>query len=75
LCGPQNPLWVATGWGVIPRTFAQALGPTWLHPIGSFVIRFALVVDDFAVIWRDKIGMNHFIKTLRKLYTVKIDWH
>ncbi len=37
-------------------------------------IRFALVVDDFAVVWKDKKSTTHFITTLRKLYTVKIDW-
>jgi hypothetical protein len=37
-------------------------------------IRFALVVDDFAVVWKDKKNITHFITTLRKLYTVKIDW-
>ena len=37
-------------------------------------IRFSLVVDDFAVIWKDKPKINHFIQTLRKLYTVKVDW-
>ncbi len=37
-------------------------------------IRFALVVDDFAVIWKQKTSIDHFIDTLRKLYTVKIDW-
>ena len=37
-------------------------------------IRFALVVDDFAVIWKDKASIRHFIKTLRLLYTVKVDW-
>ena len=37
-------------------------------------IRFALVVDDFAVVWKDKTSIDHFIDTLRKLYTVKIDW-
>jgi hypothetical protein len=37
-------------------------------------IRFALVVDDFAVIWKDKQSMQHFLATLRKLYTVKVDW-
>jgi hypothetical protein len=37
-------------------------------------IRFSLVVDDFAVIWKDKTKIKHFIQTLRKLYTVKVDW-
>jgi hypothetical protein len=38
-------------------------------------IRFALVVDDFAVIWKDKARIKHFIQTLRLLYTVKVDWN
>jgi hypothetical protein len=37
-------------------------------------VRFALVVDDFDVIWNDKSRIKLFIQTLRKLYTVKIDW-
>ena len=37
-------------------------------------IRFSLVVDDFAVVWNSKAGMDHFLTTLRKLYTVKVDW-
>jgi hypothetical protein len=37
-------------------------------------IRFALVVDDFAVAWKGKENIKHFIQTLRKMYTVKIDW-
>jgi hypothetical protein len=37
-------------------------------------IRFSLVVDDFAVVWRDKASTMYFIQTLRKLYTVKVDW-
>ncbi len=37
-------------------------------------IRLALVVDDFAVIWSKRSDINHFIQTLRKLYTVKVDW-
>ena len=37
-------------------------------------IRFALVVDDFAVIWSDKRRMSHFLQILRTLYTVKVDW-
>jgi hypothetical protein len=37
-------------------------------------IRFALVIDDFAVIWKSKSDMTHFIQMLRKLYTVKVDW-
>jgi hypothetical protein len=34
-------------------------------------IRFALVVDDFAVVWSSQKSMNHFLKTLRQLYTIK----
>jgi hypothetical protein len=37
-------------------------------------IRFALVVDDFAVVWSSKKSMKHFLQTLRKLYTVKVDY-
>jgi hypothetical protein len=39
-------------------------------------IRFSLVMDmdDFAVIWSKKESMDHLIKTLRKLYTVKVNW-
>jgi hypothetical protein len=37
-------------------------------------IRFALVVDDFAVVWSSAKSMQQFIDTLRKLYTVKIDY-
>jgi hypothetical protein len=37
-------------------------------------IRFSLVVDDFAVVWNSKASMDHFLTTLRKLYTVKVDW-
>ncbi len=37
-------------------------------------VRFALVVDDFAVVWRNKRSMDHLIATLRKLYTLKVDW-
>jgi hypothetical protein len=36
-------------------------------------VRFALVVDDFAVVWSSKTAMDHFLHTLRKLYTVKVD--
>jgi hypothetical protein len=38
-------------------------------------IRFALVVDDFAVVWSSKKAMKHFLQTLRKLYTIKVDYH
>jgi hypothetical protein len=37
-------------------------------------IRFALVVDDFAVVWSSTKSMQHFIDTLRELYTIKIDY-
>ena len=37
-------------------------------------IRFTLVVDDFAVLWTHKASMDHFIATLTKLYTVKVNW-
>jgi hypothetical protein len=33
-----------------------------------------LVVDDFAVVWSSTSAMKHFLKTLRMLYTVKIDY-
>ena len=41
---------------------------------GDGSIRFALVVDDFAVVWSSSTAMNHFLGTLRKLYTVKVDY-
>jgi hypothetical protein len=31
-------------------------------------------VDDFAVVWSSAKSMQHFIDTLRKLYTIKIDY-
>jgi hypothetical protein len=37
-------------------------------------IRFSLVVDDFAVLWANKLGMDHFMTTLRELYSIKINW-
>jgi hypothetical protein len=37
-------------------------------------IRFALVVDDFAVVWTDQASMDHFIRTLTLLYQVKVNW-
>jgi hypothetical protein len=37
-------------------------------------IRFALVVDDFAVAWSSHTAMSHFLKTLRMLYTVKVNY-
>jgi hypothetical protein len=36
-------------------------------------IRFALVVDDFAVVWSSHAAMSHFLQVLRKLYTIKVD--
>jgi hypothetical protein len=37
-------------------------------------LRFALVVDDFAVVWSSKTVMQRFLQTLRALYTVKVDY-
>jgi hypothetical protein len=37
-------------------------------------IRFSLVVDDFAVLWTNQKSINHFIATLRQLYSIKINW-
>jgi hypothetical protein len=37
-------------------------------------IRFSLVVDDFAVLWTNKLSIYHFITTLRQLYSIKINW-
>ncbi len=37
-------------------------------------IRFALAVDDFAVAWSSSNAMQHFLNTLRKLYTIKVDF-
>jgi hypothetical protein len=37
-------------------------------------IRFTLVVDDFAIVWKDKTAIDHFINTLTKLYQVKVNW-
>ena len=37
-------------------------------------IRFALVVDDFAVVWSSETAMTHFLRTLRQMYTVKVDY-
>jgi hypothetical protein len=37
-------------------------------------IRFSLVVDDFAVVWRDRACIEHFITTLTQLYQVKVSW-
>jgi hypothetical protein len=34
----------------------------------SGTIRFTLVVDDFAVVWKDQGSINHFINTLTQLY-------
>jgi hypothetical protein len=35
-------------------------------------VRSSLVVDDFAILWTK--SMDHFIATLRQLYSVKINW-
>ncbi len=40
----------------------------------SGTIRFALVVDDFAVIWTDRASIDHFLHTLTRLYQVKVNW-
>jgi hypothetical protein len=37
-------------------------------------IRFTLVVDDFAVVWKDQASMDHSITTLTQLYQVKVNW-
>ncbi len=37
-------------------------------------IHFALVVDDFAVVWTDQASMDHFVRTLTLLYQVKVNW-
>jgi hypothetical protein len=37
-------------------------------------IRFALVVDDFAVVWTNQASMDHFVRTLTLLYQVKLNW-
>ena len=37
-------------------------------------IRFTLVVDDFAVVWKDRAQIDHFIETLTLLYQVKVNW-
>jgi hypothetical protein len=37
-------------------------------------IRFSLVMHDFAVLWTNKLSMDHFITTLCKLYSIKINW-
>jgi hypothetical protein len=37
-------------------------------------IRFTLVVDDFAILWTNKLAMDHLIHTLTALYQVKINW-
>ncbi len=37
-------------------------------------IRFSLVVDDFAILWTKRQSIDHFIATLRQLYSVKINW-
>jgi hypothetical protein len=45
-----------------------------IFPNHNGTVRFSLVVDDFAVVWSNKTDMNHFIQTLRQLYTVKVEW-
>jgi hypothetical protein len=37
-------------------------------------IRFTLVVDDFAVVWKDRTKIDHFIEILTLLYQVKVNW-
>jgi hypothetical protein len=37
-------------------------------------IRFTLVVDDFAVLWTNRLAMDHLVHTLTQLYQVKINW-
>ncbi len=37
-------------------------------------IRFSLVVDDFAIVWKDQNSIDHFIATLTQLYQVKVNW-
>ena len=37
-------------------------------------VRFSLVVDDFAILWTKQKSIDHFITTLRQLYSVKINW-
>ncbi len=37
-------------------------------------IRFALVVDDFAVVWSSTQAMQHFLNSLRDLYPIKVDY-
>ena len=37
-------------------------------------VRFSLVVDDFAILWTKRKSIDHFIATLRQLYSVKINW-
>jgi hypothetical protein len=54
------------GYHQLPRT------PSVFRNEGGFV-RFTLVVDDFAVMWTSKPTINHFIRTLTKLYTVKVN--
>jgi hypothetical protein len=42
------------------------------NPTGT--VRFCLVIDDFAVVWNDKLAMDHLVSTLQKLYQVKVNW-
>jgi hypothetical protein len=37
-------------------------------------VRFSLIMDDFAILWTNRNSMDHFIATLRQLYSVKINW-
>jgi hypothetical protein len=37
-------------------------------------VRFSLIVDDFAILWTNRKSIDHFIATLRQLYSVKINW-
>ena len=44
----------------------------WKHK--SLPISFTLVVDDFGIKYIGKKSINHLLDTLRKLYTVSVDW-
>jgi hypothetical protein len=37
-------------------------------------IAFTLVVDDFGIIFTDKVDADHLLDTLRQLYTITKDW-
>ena len=44
-------------------------------PSGADTIHPALFhVDDFAILWTKRKSIDHFIATLRQLYSVKINW-